>query len=481
MKFIVYSAMNAKTVVQNFGEPEYSYYFVLREFLPLLNKLGEVVTVQDPTNEVDPLYLQAKVQGQECVFLSFSPPHLTCLGLQCPTIPVFAWEFSTMPNEAWWADRPEHNWQWCLQQCAGAIVHSRQSADIVTQMMGPDFPVIDIPAPLWDRMENTRNSATMSGDESIELQHGIIFDSHDPKFARWLPTEEDIIRAVAEARGQIAIDPHQGFQRTPQSAKRITLEYLVAWYQQVLASKLPKWMLKYTDRWAQRTNPWEPGHCQLTLSGVVFTSLFNPRDGRKNWVDMLTAFCHTFKNEPDATLVFKLGHRDYRQALIDVLMAFPKLEKYQCRVVLLHGFLDDNAYQNLLKKSQFFVNASYGEGQCLPLMEYLSCGKPAIAPCHSALADYINNDIAFIVNSWDDATTWPHDPRVAYRTLRKQIDWISLCQAYRNAFECFRSNQNQYQQMSYAAIQQMQNHCSLEIAETRLTQLLKNIKETSPV
>ena len=77
-----------------------------------------------------------------CIFLSFSAPHHTCLELACPTIPVFAWEFSSMPDEAWWEDRPEHDWGWCLQQCAGAIVHSQQSAECVRTMMGPDYPVV---------------------------------------------------------------------------------------------------------------------------------------------------------------------------------------------------------------------------------------------------------------------------------------------------------------------------------------------------
>ena len=98
MKFLVYSAMNAETVVQNFGEPEYSYYFVLREFMPLLSRFGEVIRIEDPQNEVDEHYQQAQAAGQPCVFLSFSPPHLTTLGLRCPTIPVFAWEFSSMPE-----------------------------------------------------------------------------------------------------------------------------------------------------------------------------------------------------------------------------------------------------------------------------------------------------------------------------------------------------------------------------------------------
>ena len=481
MKFLVYSAMNAETVVQNFGEPEYSYYFVLREFMPLLSRFGEVIRIEDPQNEVDEHYQQAQAAGQPCVFLSFSPPHLTTLGLRCPTIPVFAWEFSSMPEESWWADRPEQNWRWCLQQCAGAIVHSRQSADIVRQMMGAEYPVIDIPAPLWDRLEPLRNARAVADRQAIRLDQAVLFDTHDPQFKHWLPTEADITQAVAEVRGLIPIDHDRGFRRTPRSSARITLEYLVAWYQQVVAPRLPGWCRAPLDRWAQRANPWEPGRRQLTLSGVVFTSLFNPRDGRKNWLDMLTAFCATFKDQPEATLVFKLGHRNREQALIDLLMVFPRLESFRCRVILLHGFIDEQAYSQLLRQSHYAVNASYGEGQCLPLMEYLSCGKPAVAPCHSALADYIDSDIAFVVDSWDDATTWPHDPRVAYRTLRRQIDWSSLCTAYQRTYDCYRNQPEDYRQMGETALQRMAQHCSLHTAGAQLQHLLEQLREKSAV
>ena len=60
---------------------------------------------------------------------------------------------------------------------------------------------------------------------------------------------------------------------------------------------------------------------------MVFTSLFNPRDGRKNWVDMLTAFCTEFRDEPQATLVFKLGHRNHEEALQGFLMVLPRLPR----------------------------------------------------------------------------------------------------------------------------------------------------------
>ena len=483
MKFLVYSAMNAETVLQNFGEPEYSYYFVLREFMPLLQRLGEVQTVDDPARQVDPLYREATARGETCVFLSFSPPHLTCLGLACPTYPVFAWEFSSMPDETWWEDRPENDWSWCLHQCAGAIVHSRQSAEAVRAMMGDDFPVVSIPAPLWDRMEPVRQREKVAHDslpEPIGLERGVLFDTHAPDIKRWLPTEQDIIRAVAESRGEIAVDPRRGFRRAPRSLRRITEEYLVAWYQQVGAPRLSEAKRRKWDDWAARTDPWQPGRRQVQLSGVVFTSLFNPLDGRKNWTDMLSAFCTEFRDEPEATLVLKLGHRNHEQALQHVLMVLPKLPRFRCRVVVLHGLLDEHGYQQLLQSSHFAVNTSHGEGQCLPLMEYLACGKPAVAPRHSALADYIDEEVAFVVDSWADATAWPHDPRIAYRTLRQQIDWSALCSAYRAAFDCYRHHPQRYEQMSMAAVSRLREHCSIQSAMSRLEHFLQSEPENSP-
>src|SRR5690606_40751417 len=99
MKILVYSAMNAETILQNFGEPEYSYFFVLREFMPVLQQLGEVEVIEDAARDVDHRYHAAAARGEQCIFVSFSPPHLTTLRLDCPTIPVFPWEVSSMPDE----------------------------------------------------------------------------------------------------------------------------------------------------------------------------------------------------------------------------------------------------------------------------------------------------------------------------------------------------------------------------------------------
>ena len=222
---------------------------------------------------------------------------------------------------------------------------------------------------------------------------------------------------------------------------------------------------------------WPLAEHRLQLSGVVFTAVFNPYDGRKNWVDMLTAFCSAFRDTPDATLLFKLGHRDYQSAMNDMLMCMARMPAFKCRVVLLHGFLDRADFDLLIRSTAFVINASHGEGQCLPLMEFLSCGKPALAPRHSAMLDYIDEQVGFLVDSWLDATAWPHDPRLAYRTLRHQIDWGSLVKAYRDAYNCYVDTPERYQRMAATAVERMRGHCSRATARERLLAFINSRQE----
>ncbi|PTT63117.1 glycosyltransferase, partial [Pseudomonas sp. HMWF007] len=110
MLIIIHSETNQHTINRNLGRSEYSYYFVLKEYRPVLERLGRVVEVADPVTEVDALYADCHARGEPCVFLSFSPPHRTPVHLACPTLPVFAWEFSTIPNEPFNGD-PLNDWR----------------------------------------------------------------------------------------------------------------------------------------------------------------------------------------------------------------------------------------------------------------------------------------------------------------------------------------------------------------------------------
>ncbi len=469
---------------------------MLKEFLPLLRGLGEV-TVVEQVEEVDSLYRQAREEGEECVFLSFAPPHKTPLNLQCPTVPVFAWEFDSIPNQQWLED-DRQNWAAVLQRCGRAITHSGLTVEATRAELGAAFPVVSIPAPVWDKFAPLRQQPAGLPSEPITLtvRSGVVMDTHDLSLAPYIPNADAVARAVASARARelpvaaAKAEVAEPEAKARQSLARITLRYLVEWYRLAWRAPVAPVAAEPAPARMEPPNPVEPGGLpdvavdegampalpfgehRLTLSGVVFSAVFNPYDGRKNWVDMLTAFCTAFRDNPEATLLFKLGHHEYESAMNDMLMCMARMPAFECRVVLLHGYLDRSEFDELIRHTAYIVNASHGEGQCLPLMEFLSCGKPAVAPRHSAMVDYIDESVAFEVATWLDATAWPHDPRLAYRTLRHQIDWASLVEAYRAAFQCYTQQPERYARMSNAAIERMRTHCSLEAGRGRLEAFL---------
>lgn len=528
MKLLVYSAVNTKTIASSMGLPEYSYYFVLRDFLPVLEGLAEVQLIDNPELEVDALYDEAIAQGRQCLFLSFAPPHKTFIALRCPTVPVFAWEFSSIPNEQW-LDEANQNWAYVLGLCSQAISHSNMIVQAVQRELGAGYPVVSIPSPVWDRFAGFRErhcEALSTTQVTIKVRSGVVVDSLDPALKPYISGPESVaivVQAIREhesamARSTPPSSPSEGEKPAlhDQSVMRITRRYLGEWYLSVLQPLLPflpgRRTHKDTDEPAaevlinlvnsEANRPleprntvepphppvsgltpkmpnWQPCASELKLSGVVFTALFNPYDGRKNWADMLTAFCAAFRETPDATLVFKLGHSEYLSAMHDMLIWMARMPTYKCRIVLIHGYLDGTDFDNLVSASTFAVNASHGEGQCLPLMEFLSCGKPAIAPCHSAMVDYMDDQVGFVVNSWLDGTAWSHDPRLAYRTLRHQIDWASLRDAYSAAYRCAKEHPEHYQQLSRNAINRMQSHCSQAAARERLVEFFQLNKEVT--
>lgn len=529
MKFLVYSQVTAARIATSMGLPEYSYYFVLRDFLPVLRNLGEVLVVEQPEVEVDRLYDQACAAGERCLFLSFSPPQKTPTDLRCPTIPVFAWEFDSIPNEHW-LDEVNQDWSHVLGKCGSAITHSQMIVDAVRKEMGAQYPIVSIPSPVWDNFTDFRAlpaSLPLADKVVIQVHSGVVVDSHDAALAPYISGPDATVRVAqairehenAMARSRPPTSPPEIPSTRQQSRLQITRRYVGEWYLNAICPHLS--FLPRPSPKAERNNSltatneqaldivyeadgkplepcnivepslpavsgltprmpeWLPTDSCLELSGVIFTALFNPYDGRKNWADMLTAFCAAFRDVPDATLVFKLGHHEYESAMHGMLICMARMPKFQCRVVLLQGFLEKSEFDSLIRASAFAVNASHGEGQCLPLMEFLSCGKPVVAPRHSAMLDYIDEKVAFVVDSWLDGTAWSHDPRLAYRTLRHQIDWASLVRSYRAAYQCAQHEPDRYAQMSTAAIERMREHCSQAVAIQRLQHFLKRDEETA--
>lgn len=484
MKILVYSEVNAEAIANSIWLSKHSYYSVLRELLPVLKSMGSVEIVTDPAQEVDKQYAMSRAVGERCVFLSFTPPHKTPMGLKCPTIPLLAWAFDTIPNEHWLSDRKQ-DWRYGLERCGCAITHSEMAVAAIREQMGDNYPVVSIPAPVWDKYVTLRERlSSQRRRESLMLSMAscVMFDSHDASMSRHWPSWHDISTSVAQARGEACLNSGPKPQAPTvrqQSLPRITFRYLVEWYRLVGRGLLRQSLQGTSEQPTVLLEPipsklqaeaWQPRSQQLELSGVVFTSVFNPGRSRKNWADMLTAFCIAFRDCHDATLVFKLSGTEYQREMNEMLLCLARLPKFSCRVVLLHGFLDDETFETLIEASHFVVNASFDEGQCLPLMEFLSCGRPAVAPRNSAMLDYIDSQVGFVVEGWSDTAIWPHDPREAYRSLRQQINWESLVEAYSNAYLCLRQTPERYADLSRNAIERMNKYCSRQTAE----RILKN-------
>jgi glycosyltransferase involved in cell wall biosynthesis len=189
----------------------------------------------------------------------------------------------------------------------------------------------------------------------------------------------------------------------------------------------------------------------LEFDGLVYTSIFNPEDGRKNWDDIVTAFCWAFRDQPDKTLILKFNCRTMSSTWGRLFLLFSRLSPFKCRIVVVHGFLSNVEMAALVEVSDYIVNSSRAEGQCLPLLEFMAKGVPAVAPDHTAMSGYINKRNAFIVESSLVATCFPHDPREYERTMFYRIDWSTLLQAFIDSAEVAQSNPARYRKMAYHA------------------------------
>jgi 2-polyprenyl-3-methyl-5-hydroxy-6-metoxy-1,4-benzoquinol methylase/glycosyltransferase involved in cell wall biosynthesis len=425
-----HSRYDERSIASNMGEPEYSYWFVRKAFRPLLSRIGRLVSVANPEQEADGHYRRARETGEPCLLLTFNPPHYLPRDLQCPAIPVFAWEFDGLPDENW-GNNPFNDWRIALAHAGRAVTHSTMVVGAVRDALGDDFPIWSIPAPVFDRAGAHRGSARGETRASIPL---------DDAFAIELGAiDTSLFHATRAADTKRALT---------------LLDYRAALH----------------DGPARH----------LDLDGVVYTSVFNPSDGRKNWTDMMAAFVVAFRDVSRAILVLKVSHASMVDAVQPMLAHLANLGSFKCRIVLVYGLLSDEGYARLVAATSYAVNTSMGEGQCLPLMEFMSAGRPAIAPMHSAMLDYVNAENAFVVPTTIRPGHWPHDERHATRCYKHVVRFEGLVEQFRASYRLALGDPEGYARMSEAAIAAQEAYCSDRVAMERLQELFAHSGRPSP-
>ena len=570
MIIITYSETNAETIEQRLGKAEYSYYFIYKKYLPAMTRLGTLIAVNDPATEVDRIYRENP--DEQCIFLSFSPPHRTLLELDCPTVCVFAWEFSTIPEEHW-HDKPEYNWAKVLHQLGNALTISEYAAEVVRKAIPeglnltvlpaavdtvsqnslrkkPQKVSIDVKATLYDsrtynlstdmvndEVRGSRDplkmepwddalielSFTENDPDSIELLIGF-YSAED--WGAWSRTGSPWIMLPHNVRGPVIIElelvaygtnidrelsVELGAEKVAITPSGIPQSFSFAFNPQTdadiikfhnidlthapgardhrsLGIGMKSMSMRRPDDYERASSAVTTGVIkrlrsyitdkilgsrsttdnQLKLQGIVYSTVMNPQDGRKNWEDMVTAFCWAFRDEENATLVLKMTHHNLTTFLGKLLLLYSQMSPFKCRVVAVHGFLTDKQYQTLIDSTHFVVNSSHCEGQCLPLMEFMGQGIPAIAPKHTAMLDYIDENNALIVKSSTYPTFWPIDERRAMRTLCYRIDWNSLMEAYRESFDIAMNQPEKYKSLRKNSIRSIEESAGQEVVYQKM-------------
>ena len=574
MRIIVYSETTAATVGDNLGQPEYSYYFILKKYLPVLSRLGEVIHVEEPQLEVDPLFNEAAAAGDSSVFLSFTPPHRTARGLKCPTVCVLAWEFDNIPSDDWDTEEPWHNWVMAIREIGYVLTISDYATRVIRRQVGPGPRVETVPAPVdsiaagsgvaqdqvatgasWLADRKLVLGASVFDTEALDIDaesvtprvasadasgtSGHLWDGHavdwgfsnssetsgqylvgfygEEDWGSWSKTARpsvifpwSIVGQVELAIELVGYGANQGRTVSVHVGAEVTNIVLPASLEVLrLTVNLQKPVnnLYFTGLTAvpepgardhrtlglglRRLSLRRPGAADVTaespkgnddiapnlaaelkLNGTVYASVFNPADGRKNWFDIVTAFCWAFRDEADKTLILKMSHHNRSTFLGDLFLMFSRLAPFKCRVIAIHGYLSAEELARLVTVTDFFVNASVAEGQCLPLLEFMAEGVPAISPDHTAMETYINPDNAFVVASSHQPHIWPNDPRESYRTLSNRIDWDSLRQAYCDSASVLSDEPERYALMAAASRAVVEKNYSSREVEKRLRKFL---------
>jgi glycosyltransferase involved in cell wall biosynthesis len=211
---------------------------------------------------------------------------------------------------------------------------------------------------------------------------------------------------------------------------------------------------------------------RLELSGIVYTAVLNPDDKRKNWQDLITAFLLALGDCDDATLVLKLVV-SYPAPVREVLAFYNKIAlPHRARIVLVTDYLTDVQMRELARASTYYVNASRAEGACLPLQDHLAAGRPGIAPANTAMSDYFDAWVGYVVESHPEPCCWPDDETGRIHTSWQRIVWSSLRDQLATSYHVAKTQPEAYAQLSTQARLRMKSWAAADAVWPKLRDAL---------
>jgi glycosyltransferase involved in cell wall biosynthesis len=442
------------------GQAGYSYDFVLQAFLPLLELHGEVACIDRPESRLEFAVRRFARRGYEPVQVSFRPLGDAYLSSSAANVVFPFWEFPDVPADDD-MDNPRRNWVRIANHASLVLTASRFTAEALTRA-GVTTPIRVVPVPIspaYFELADWRRGQTVA----IDCPAFVLQRAEPP---RQRPADPES-RPGADSLGfrlKNALRSH---------ARRLWVDGL----KPLLPARLSKTLVAAKEAakkaWREGETELPTSTGRLELSGIVFTSVFNPDDHRKNWQDLLTAFLLTLGDRDDATLVLKLIV-SYPAPVREVLAFYNQLGlAHRAKIVLITDYLSDAQMRELVRASTYYVNTSRAEGTCLPLQDHLAAGRPGIAPAHTALADYFDAWVGFVVQSHPEPCPWPDDATGRLRTSWHRIVWPSLCEQLAAGYDVAKTRPEAYQQLSAQARSRMRSWASAEVVWPSLRDALQ--------
>jgi glycosyltransferase involved in cell wall biosynthesis len=448
---------------KNLGTPGYSYDIVAALFVPLLERWGEVVPVGRDSRELDAAARAARLRGMRPIHVSVLPFQDICLSSEAPNVIVPAWEFPDIPDHAF-DGNPQNNWVAVSEQCDLVIVGGPYTvASFRRGGIRKPIYVVPVPTPLsyFDLPRWQYGATTLLGCNAYVFSHDGT-DLEETAAEAATPLARSRLRAFLRTRARLAY--RHGIKPLLPPAVHTALRGA--------ARSLASRALDPFGR--QHRKPY------VELSGVVYTSIFNPGDGRKNWEDLLSGFLKALGDCPDATLVFKLITKN-PQWLERVAGYYRCLDRrHRCRVVFLTDYLSEQQMLDLCQASTYYITTTRAEGNCLPVMNYLAAGRPVLSPCHSAISDYFSERIGFVLETHPEPAIWPHDSSLRFKTTWGRLVWPSLLEQLRHSYETARGAAASYEDLAAAGREKMNGWAYPEAVWQRLRTALE-AAETLPV
>jgi hypothetical protein len=454
-EFLVTSYMLGAPDGRNLGAPGYSHEFVARLFRPLLAEWGRVTDIKDPRRHLAAAVADCRRRGVTPVHFSVLPFQDVCLAADAVNVVMPAWEFPDVPDHEF-DGNPQNNWPATANQADLVLVSGPFTAAALARR-GTTTPMRIVPVPTpsryFDLPARPPEASHRIGCWAYAFDGGEAFTrdaarSGEP-VRRIKRLEKPVKKLTRAVLGRRRYERLSRFLKDTRHAQR----------QQGLPPHLGDLPFPYTD--------------DLVVSGVVYTSIFNPDDGRKNWEDLLTAAILALADRDDATIVFKLiaKNRDSVRRVIEHYSG--RGLRHRCRVVFICSFLDDEQMDRLCGATTYYVHATRAEGNCLPLMNYLAAGRPGISPCHSSMGDYFGPDSGFVVASHPEPAAWPHDRRLRLTTTWGRIVWTSLRDQIAASYRLAKDKPHEYAALSHHCRGNMRAWASPEAVAVRLADALR--------